>query len=249
MLNRKIYFFLLPLLVGFFAAQVVNADFGAPGSSTNPVISKSYADKLLLPLKEQVDALSREVSRLRETTGDPVFRDVPSGHWAYNYIGIMVEKDVIRGISAGYFGPDKPTRRSEFAVMIVKALNLPLEKKKMEFSDIPESHWAYSYIATAQKAGIISGYPDGKFKPDEYVTRGQMAVMLARAYSLERTGREADFRDVLPSYWAYDAILKLADNKITKGYEDKTFRPGLPVKRAEVAVFLAKAADTTLRDN
>lgn len=245
---RKIYLFLVPLLLGFFSAQVVNADFGAPGSSTNPVISKSYADKVLLPLKQQVATLSKEISRLRETSGDPIFRDVPSGHWASEYIGIMVEKDVIRGISPGNFGPDKPTRRAELAVMIVKALNLPLEKKKLEFADIPASHWAYSYIATAQKAGIISGYPDGKFKPDEYVTRGQMAVMLTRAYSLTRTGKAVDFRDVSSGYWAYEAILKLADNKITKGYEDKTFRPGLHVRRAEVAVFLAKAAYTSLRD-
>lgn len=247
MLNRKVYLILIPLLVGFFAAQVVNADFGAPGSSTNPVVSKSYANKVLQPLKEQVDSLSREVSRLQETSGG-LFQDVSSSHWAYNYIRIMVEKDIVRGISPGYFGPDKPTRRAELAVMLVKALNLPLENRKLDFSDLTTGHWAYSYIAAAQKAGIISGYPDGKFKPDEYVTRGQMAVMLARAYSLERNRQAADFRDVPSSYWAYEAILKLADNRITKGYEDKTFRPGLPVRRAEVAVFLAKAADTSLRD-
>lgn len=246
-LNKNLYLILIPILVGFFVSQAVNADYGVPGSSTNPVISRSYADKMLKPLKEQVSSLSAEVARLNQNSGNKVFADVPSSHWAYDSVMFMVNKGVLKGTGPGYFSPDRPARRSEFAVIMVKALNLPIDNAKLNFKDVPTDHWAYAYIAAAYKAGLMSGFPDGAFKPDKEVTRGEMAVILARAYKFNRTETAPDFIDVPRDYWAYEAILKLADNKITKGYEDKSFRPALPVRRAEVAVFMAKSIDSSRR--
>lgn len=245
--NKKVYLFLLPVLVGFFAAQLVNADYGVPGSSTNPVISRSYADKMLLPLKEQIASLSAEIDSLKQSSDNKLFTDVAATHWAYESIMFMVSKGILKGTAPGYFSPDRPARRSEFAVIMVKALNIPVDTAEVNFNDVPTIHWAYSYIAAAQKAGLLSGYPDGTFKPDKEVTRGEMAVIIGRAYNLEMTGTAANFSDVPPDYWACEAIQKLADNKITKGYEDNTFRPALPVRRAEAAIFLAKSIDPSRR--
>jgi len=240
---------LFPVLLGFLISQLVNADPGPPGSSTNPVITKSYADKVFQPLKEQISQLQAEVARLQElASAKQNFTDVPNTHWAYNDIRFMVKKGIITGMGDGKFGPDRPARRSELAVMLVKALELPATGPETDFKDVPRSHWAYAYIAAAQKAGIISGFPGGEFKPDENVTRAQMAVMLAKAYNLEKTGEAAGFKDVAKDYWAYEAVLKLADNKISKGFGDGTFRPRAAVRRAEVAVFLAKAMDPARRN-
>lgn len=250
-MSRKIlYLMIIPILAGFFISLAVNADSVTPGSQANPVITKSYADQALQPLKEQVDALQFEVARLKDLASrdNPVkFIDVPSTHWAYNDIQYMVEKKIISGMGDGRFGPAYPARRSELAVMIVKALGLPVTGVSAEFTDVSGGHWAYAHIAAAQKAGIISGFPGGLFKPDEYVTRGQMAVMLARAYALGESGTDPEFQDVPAGYWAYDAIRKLADSGISSGYGDGTFRPANKVNRAEVAVFLAKAMDPTRR--
>lgn len=246
-INKKVYLFLLPLLAGFFMAQLVKADYGEPGSGTNPVVSKSYADKVLLPLKEQIASLAEEIASLEKKSVSNPFTDVLETHWAYDSIMFMVDKGILKGTGPGCFSPDRPARRSEFAVIMVKALNLPVKNTKLSFTDVQAEHWAYDYIAAAQKAGLISGFPDGSFKPDKEVTRGEMAVILGRAYQLERTGTATDFSDVPKDYWAYEAILKLADNKITKGYEDKTFRPALPVRRAEAAIFMAKSMDPSRR--
>ncbi len=248
-LKMKVYFFILPVLVGFFAAQLVNADYGAPGSSTNPVISRSYADKVLGPLREQVASLSEEITVLQQQSVVKPFDDVPATHWAYDSIMFMVDKGILKGTGPGYFSPDRPARRSEFAVIMVKALNLPVENTELNFKDVQTKHWAYSFIAAAQKAGLMSGYPDGTFKPDKEVTRGEMAVILVRAFGLEKTGTATEFSDVPSDYWAAEAILTLADNKITKGYEDRTFRPSLPVRRSEAAIFLAKSIDPSRREN
>lgn len=266
MLKKWILPAVVPVLFGFMIAQAVNAGNGAPGSSTDPVISRSYADKVLLPLKNELKSLTAELASLKQSpggsgipgssggsggSGSPggsgTFKDLPSTHWAYGDIMYMVDKGILKGLSPGVFGTDVPARRSELAVMLVKALGLSTSGLKAEFEDVPGDYWAGPYIAAAQKAGIISGFPGGQFKPDDNVTRGQMAVMLARAYSLRRTDTVSDFADVPESYWAYGSIMKLADNKITKGFEDQTFRPAVPVRRAEVAVFLAKAIDPSRR--
>ncbi len=250
MMRSKIkYLFLLPVLAGFLISSIVNASSGPPGSSGNPVITKSYADKVFQPLKEQIGVLRDEVAKLKAQGGGPaLFTDVPSTHWACKDIQFMVDKGVISGLGDGKFGPNVSARRCELAVMLVKALNLPTTGAEADFNDVPKTHWAYRQIAAAQKAGFIQGFPGGLFKPNEYVTRGQMAVMLAKAYSLQKTGKAAGFTDVPKTYWAYGAIQKLADNGITSGYEDRTFRPALQVRRAEVAVFLAKAMDPSRRN-
>lgn len=250
-MNKKIYLLILPIMVGFIISQAVNASSGPPGSSTNPVITRSYADKVLQPLRDQVGQLQTELGDLNgqlTKLSKPKFSDVPATHWAYKDIQFMVDRGIISGLGDGKFGPDSPARRCELAVMLVKALNLPTEGLTANFTDVPKSHWAYAEIAAAQNAGIISGFPGGKFNPNEYVTRGQMASMLVKAYGLQRNNGSADFKDVTPQYWAYDAIQKLADNHISKGYQDQTFRPASSVRRAEVAVFLAKAMDPSRRD-
>ncbi len=252
MSGKKRYLLLLPLLLGFFISQAVNADSGGPGSGANPVITKSYADKVFQPLQDQINLLQVEIARLKEIAAsrqNPLkFIDVPSTHWAYADIQFVTEKGVIAGMGAGRFGPNNQARRCELAVMLVKALNLPTTGATANFKDVPRSHWAYAHIAAAQKAGIISGFPGGKFNPNDYVTRGQMAAMLAKAFALERTNRAVDFKDVPKNYWAYDVVQKLADNGISKGFEDQTFKPAVLVRRAEAAVFLAKAMDPARRE-
>lgn len=244
MSNKKLVYFLLPLLLGFLIAQAVSAGSGEPGSNDNPVISKSYADKVFEPLKVQLAALQEEVTKLKgANSGNPVFSDVSDKHWAYNDIKLMVEKGIITGLGSGKFGPDLPARRCEVAVMLIRAIKMPTTGANADFKDVSRQHWAYNEIAAAQKAGIISGFPGGEFKPNDYVTRGQMAVMLVRAFALKNIGQAQDFKDVAKGYWAYEAVLTLAGNGISKGFEDNTFRPANLIKRAEVAVFLAKTTD------
>lgn len=248
MLKRKIYLILLPLLVGFLISQAVSAIGDLPGSENSPVITKSYADKVFQPLRDQIGLLQAEVTELKEAADKPMFIDLPLTHWAYNDVKYMVDHQIMSGLGGDKFGPNVPGRRVDMAVSLVKALNLPLTGEQSKFKDVPQTASSYVYVAAAQKAGIISGFPGGYFKPNDSVTRGQAAAMLVRAYSLQRTGTAKDFKDVPKTYWAYDVIQKLADNNISKGFEDQTFRPSLLVRRAEIAVLLAKAMDPARRN-
>lgn len=244
---RPKLFVLLPLLLGFFAAQIVQAASSPPGTQNNPLVAKSYIEKTLQPLRKELSALEVELATLKAQK-DVQFNDVTSSHWAYKQIMYMVSKDIVKGMKEKIFAPEEPTTRAQLAVMIVNALKLPTEGLEAEFSDVQPSHWAYRHIAAAQKAGIIQGN-EGRFRPNDSVTRGEMAAMLVRAFKLERLEKAAEFSDVAEGYWAYDLIMRVADNGISRGYPDGSFKPAAKVKRAEVCVFLTLSLDPSQRVN
>lgn len=107
-----------------------------------------------------------------------------------------------------------------------------------EFSDIANSPHRASIEAVAA-AGIASGFPDGMYRPNAEVTRGQMATFLARALSLS-SSEPSSFRDVSSSAHR-DAIAALVNVGIAGGFPDGTFRPNAPVTRGQMATFVARA--------
>ncbi|MFZ5641109.1 MAG: S-layer homology domain-containing protein [Bacillota bacterium] len=247
------FLIIVPLLLGFLIAQVGQAAIAPPGSSADPVITKSYADKLFRQLNEQIVTLQAEVAKLKNPQPPPPpaaeFTDVAASHWAYGSIKLMVDRDIIKGVSPGKFAPNNNTKRAELVVMLVRALNLDTANTpKVTFKDIPETYWGYPYIAAAYNAGIINGeVVNGSFQPEAQVTRGLMAKWIAKAFEIQRNNKAKDFSDVTPKYWAYDYIMKLADNGITRGYPDGSFKPANKITRAEVAVFMALSIDPARR--
>ncbi len=108
------------------------------------------------------------------------------------------------------------------------------------FRDL-RGHWAHEYVAFLRLKGIVAGYPDGTFRPEEKVTRAALAVMTARARSLPPAAGPPSFPDVPPSHWAAGAVAAASAAGYLKGYPDGTFRPNAPVTRAEAAAVLARA--------
>lgn len=112
-----------------------------------------------------------------------------------------------------------------------------------KLSDVA-GHWAEVDIQAALKTGIVQGYEDGSFKPDQFVSRAEFIVMLMNGLH-PNAGAEK-----LPNYsdagsigdWAKQAIALAAKSNLVQGYEDGTFRPGNPLTRAQLAVVLANAS-------
>ncbi len=107
------------------------------------------------------------------------------------------------------------------------------------FSDVSTSVHR-SAIGAVAAAGIITGYPDGTFRPGQPVTRGQVASMLRKAMNLQPRSDDPDFVDVTASVHA-SAIRALAAAEVISGYSDGTFRPDQHVTRAQLASIFAKA--------
>lgn len=114
------------------------------------------------------------------------------------------------------------------------------------FTDVG-GHWAKQAIGQAVEKGIVSGYPDGSFRPDGTVTRAEFAVMLARTLGLnteQRSGANSPRTDDehWPS-WASGSIAALIDRAIIQGYPNGRFEPGQTLNRAEIAAIVVRALE------
>ncbi|KAB7706297.1 transglycosylase SLT domain-containing protein [Bacillus aerolatus] len=178
--------------------------------------------------------------KIEQTEPLLTFSDILESERFYNEIYSLSEKGIIAGFPDGTFRPGATVTRAQAAIMIGRALELPIDSTKTAFSDVPFSSKAAGYIAAAYKNGIISGYPSGEFRPDQTVTRGDMAIFLARAFKLQGTA-DIYFSDVSKNMTAYDSIKKILAAEITVGYPDHTFKPKEGVTRGQFSAFLTRA--------
>jgi hypothetical protein len=111
------------------------------------------------------------------------------------------------------------------------------------FTDVPPSHWAYTYISWVACQGIAVGYSDGTFHPENMVTRGQIAkmVVLAAQFPLVLPPGAPHFSDVPPTYPFYTYIEVAFDHGVAAGYSDGTFRAGNLVTRPQIAKMVVLA--------
>lgn len=115
------------------------------------------------------------------------------------------------------------------------------------FPDVPANHWAAAQIKELSQSGVIVGYPDGTFKPDDNVTRAEFASMAIRALGQEHTtvAQPVNFTDITPDYWAYDMIQRaLYFELISCPPEGKAFRPDDSVSHAEAVSVTVNALTT-----
>ncbi|MDT8858833.1 S-layer homology domain-containing protein [Alkalihalobacillus sp. MEB130] len=175
------------------------------------------------------------------------FTDVSRDYWAREEIHFLFNQEIIRGYNDGTFRPGNTVTRSQAATMIAGALDLELEGRPApNFVDIREGFHAYDVIAAVADEGIITGR-EGRFMPNAPLTRGQMAAILTRAFSLTGTWNR-EFNDVRRNHTFYHDIQALAANNITTGFSsDRTFRPSQPTTRAQFSVFLARTLDDAFK--
>ncbi len=111
------------------------------------------------------------------------------------------------------------------------------------FTDI-QSNWAQTCISDLSQKNVISGYPDGSFRPDAPVTRAEFAAMVGRAFPNAPKDRSASqFSDVSTDSWAYTPIQAAARTGFLSGYPGNTFKPNQNIPRVQVLVALASGLD------
>jgi hypothetical protein len=167
------------------------------------------------------------------------FTDIEK-HWARETIKKLAGIGAVSGYPDGTFRPDAKITRGEFTTILVKALKLKSAASVPAFSDTV-NHFAKDSIATAASLGIVGGYGDNTFKPDNPITREQMAVMAVKALKLSETSGDTTFSDNSKiSPWAKASVLTAINNNIMKGYPDNTFKPQGNATRSEaVSVILS----------
>jgi len=174
---------------------------------------------------------------------DKRFADMPQSHWALDAVKRLAAKGIVKGATAETFAPAQPVTRAEFAAWIASALGLT-ETAGSSFGDVDEAAWYRGHVSALQAAGILSGKADGRFEPNAYITREEIAVIVARSLNyldmnLGQKNPSDSFADAnLISDWALDAVRLLADAGYMRGYPDESFRPVKQATRAEAAQLL-----------
>jgi hypothetical protein len=166
--------------------------------------------------------------------------DLPAGHWADGPVQYLLAEGIVSGYSDGTYRPDANVTRAQFAKMLSGAMDWQTQSPaRPSFSDVQSGHWAYGYIEAAVAHGVLSGYPDGTFRPDANVTRAQVAKMIAiaRGWTMESPA-EQSFIDVGATNWAREFAEMVSAADVMSGYTDGTFRPNAPATRAQIAKIL-----------
>lgn len=164
-----------------------------------------------------------------------------SGHWAFDCIKSLITRGIIKGYPDGSVKPSNNITRAEAAVIIAKATNFNPTGKKISFKDsIPD--WAQDYVAELVYEGVFTGYPDGRFLPNEFISRQEAACAIVKALGSGGLDEELKFKDAENiGDWAKSWIKTGIDRNIISGYPDNTFRPKEKITRAEVITIICKA--------
>ncbi|GGA12676.1 hypothetical protein GCM10008018_67130 [Paenibacillus marchantiophytorum] len=139
----------------------------------------------------------------------------------------------IEGYPDGTFKPNQSITRAEVSSIFVKAIAKPQSLVALQnFKDVADQHWAAGAIHQAQKAEWLSGYPDGSFKPDAPITRGELAAIIVKINKLAVNNDVQAFVDT-KNHWAAGYIQAAKASGLMSGYEDGSFRPDQRLTRAE----------------
>ncbi|MCD9025028.1 S-layer homology domain-containing protein [Cohnella silvisoli] len=182
-------------------------------------------------------------------TMDKTFSDI-SKHWAKADIELMANKLIVNGVTDTKFAPDNNITRAEFTALLVRALGLTSDAASATFTDVKASDWYAGSVGSAVKAKLVTGITASSFKPNDTITREQMAVMITRAISA--AGKKATdptaSSDALAQFkdkasidsWAKASIAQSVEAKIITGLPDQTFAPSAKASRAQAVVMLKR---------
>ncbi|MFC9775362.1 cadherin-like beta sandwich domain-containing protein [Paenibacillus chitinolyticus] len=137
------------------------------------------------------------------------FADVPATHWASQYVTAVFGGKLMDGYPDGKFNPERILTRAEMATILVKLKQLPAVQGASAFTDV-QGHWAAENIRKAEKAGLLTGFEDGTFRPDQALTRAQAVVifnkLLGRQPESVPAGIPQAWSDVPASFWGYKDV-------------------------------------------
>lgn len=184
------------------------------------------------------------------------FADIQN-HWAKADIEHMANRKLVQGTAQDTFQPDQALTRAEFAALVTRTLGLkPEVNSSMTWSDVNSNDWFAGYVYAAAKAGILTGYEDQTYHPNQPISRQEMSVMIYRAMkyagfdgseqasnvqAVNRANLAIAFTDAdLIQDWAKEAVAVISNKQIVDGVASGKFDPAATATRAQSAVILKR---------
>ena len=196
-----------------------------------------------------------EITEPEEPEEEPVIIPIPEfsdveGHWAKDAIEYVALAGVMNGVAEGEFAPDEKLTRAMLVTMLYR-LSEDADVGENEFSDIADNAWYAPAANWASKNNITSGYGDGVFAPDDYVTREQLVLFLMRYAEykkIELSYTESNVTDDDKiSDWAKESVHWAKENGIITGRDDGSFDPEGGATRGEIAAVFMRFCENILK--
>ena len=175
---------------------------------------------------------------------DLLFNDVNEKNWFYDEVQYAVEHELFMGTSHSTFEPESTLTRAMAATVLYRLDGKPTVGDKVTFKDVKEGTWYTEAVTWAQSAGVVKGYEDNTFRPNQKITREEMAVMLARYAAYKKVDVTAN--GDLKAYpdagsvaaWAKDAVTWCVDNGIINGSDGKLLPKGNATRAQFTAIIV-----------
>lgn len=180
-----------------------------------------------------------------ENFPERTFIDVPKQHWAKENIDFVFEKGWLTGVSEQSYSPNTNVTRAQMAAILTRILNIPTtDLGENEFTDVPENHWAYEEILAVKNYKLFVGFEDHTFRPNEPISRAEMAAVFTRlsGYETQNVIASIPFKDVPANHWARNEIALMKELNIFSGISKDEFGIHSNTLRSEIAALLTRIA-------
>ncbi|WP_342355261.1 S-layer homology domain-containing protein [Saccharibacillus endophyticus] len=180
---------------------------------------QGYTDGTLRPdnkvIRAEMAAMLTRLGMLESPTASAkasAFSDSRNRYWAHDYIGQVVEAGWMKGYVDGSFKPDGAITREEMASIAFNYLGLGKGEPSGSFPDVRADGWSGGIIAAVQSKGIMTGYPDGTFRPQQELTRSEAVTILNRLFERGplHGAPTSNWPDAQPGHWAYADLMEAA---------------------------------------
>ena len=166
------------------------------------------------------------------------------GHWAEKQISAWVDKGTASGYPDGSFKPDDSITRAEFITLVNRSFGFT-GSAQITFMDVSTTDWFFEQVCRARAANYISGYEDDTLRPNNEISRQEVAVILSRLLKLnvkENMAAISTFKDADSiSQWSKRLVNAVVAGGYMSGYPDQTYQPDRAITRAEAIVTLDRA--------
>ncbi|MFS0722840.1 chitobiase/beta-hexosaminidase C-terminal domain-containing protein [Paenibacillus sp. 1P07SE] len=189
--------------------EVENAHYQVKENASEIRYISAYENQTFKPNQaitryELIEALAPLLDMQQITVGHP-FSDVKSRE--EDLVGFFASAGIIEGYPNGTFGSSRGLTRAEFVVVLSRVLELETAVSHTTILSDVKGHWSEGYVNAFTALGLIQGFPDGTFRPQELITRAQAVTVINRMVGTKPDGEHAPITDVNPGHWAYEAIM------------------------------------------
>ena len=183
------------------------------------------------------------------------FDDVLPDNWAYEAVEYVNEKGLMSGVGGGSFSPGQPTTRGMLVTILYRMEGEPEYENTgtIRFTDVNDDAWYAKGVYWAAENGIVKGVGDGRYLPEDPVTREQMAAIFHRyagykGYDVTAQGDLSAFTDAASvGDWAREALIWAVDKELINGMGDGTVNPRGTATRAQTAAILMRFCETVAK--